>query len=300
MLLRRADKMVASPDWLFEPKWDGFRVLASMLDGAVRFISRNGHSFTHVFRPITDGLHGFPVSIVLDGEVICINDKGKPDFETLQARLRPGNGKLPGHLCYMVFDVLHVNGHSLIARPLEERQAALRALQPALHSDAVRLTEAFPPEKSAALLKACTKMGLEGVVMKRKGSVYHPGFRSLDWLKVPIRHREEFVVGGYLPSPRGYSTLILGQFNREGNYVAELQPIHRKSCPFRNVPDLRDEFRELPKILPQWVRPTLTVEVEYRQRLRDGLRHAALKGIRLDKRRRLVRRVALAERGLIA
>ena len=314
MLLQRADKMRASPDWLFEPKWDGFRTLASVHDGSVRLISRNGHLFTHVFEPITDALRGFPTSIVLDGEVVCVNGKGRPDFEALQARLRPRDGKLPGHLCYMVFDCLHVNGYSLLNRPLEERQAVLRHLQPALQSDEVKLTEAFPAEKSAALLKACTKMGLEGIVMKRKGSIYRPGLRTMDWLKVPIRHREEFVVGGYLPSPRGYSTLILGQFNREGKYayvgfcgnglsddtramiVEELRARHRKTCPFRIVPDLRDGFREVPDTPPRWVRPTLVVEVEYRQRLRDGLRHAALKGVRPDKRLGLFRRSPLGER----
>src|SRR5215471_1939887 len=79
MLLQRADKMRASSDWLFEPKWDGFRTLASVRDGSVRLISRNGHPFTKLFGPVSDALRGFPVSILLDGEVICINDKGQPD-----------------------------------------------------------------------------------------------------------------------------------------------------------------------------------------------------------------------------
>ena len=219
MLLGRADKMFASPDWVYEPKWDGFRVLASVQDGSVRLISRNGHSFTNLFGPVTDVLRGFPTSILLDGEVIAINDKGQPDFEALQARLRPRNGKLPGHLCYMVFDCLYVNGHSLLNRPLEERQAVLWELQHALQTDVVKLTEGFPAAKSARLMKACAAMGLEGVIMKRKRSIYRPGFQSADWLKVPLRHREEFVVAGYLPSPRGFSTLILGQFNREGNFA---------------------------------------------------------------------------------
>jgi bifunctional non-homologous end joining protein LigD len=219
MLLRRADKMFASPDWVYEPKWDGFRVLASIRDGSVRLISRNGASFTNLFGPVTDALRGFPTSVVLDGEVIAINDRGQPDFEALQARLRPRNGKLPGYLCYMVFDLLYVNGHSLLTRPLEERQAILSELQPALQTDAVKLSEGFPAAKSARLMKACAAMGLEGVIIKRKASVYRPGFRSPDWVKVPIRHGDEFVVAGYLPSPRGFSTLILGQINREGNFA---------------------------------------------------------------------------------
>ena len=97
--------------------------------------------------------------------------------------------------------------------------------------------------------------------MKRKGSIYRPAFRSADWLKMPIRHREEFVIGGSLLSPRGFRTLILGQFNLEGNFYAgfcgnglsvttramlleELRATRRKTCPFRSVPDLRDDCRE--------------------------------------------------------
>ncbi len=315
MLLQKADNLYAASDWIYEPKWDGFRVLASVRDGSVRLISRNGHSFTNLFGAVSDALRGFPVSILLDGEVIVINDKGQPDFEALQARLRPRNGKLPGHLCYMVFDCLYVNGHSLLNRPLEARQAVLRELQDALQTDAVKLTEGFPAAKSAPLMKACAFMGLEGVVMKRKGSIYRPGFRSPDWIKVPIRHREEFVVAGYLPSSRGIGALILGQYDREGKFVyaglcgtglseetrtvilEELKATRRKTCPFPSVPDMRDDFREAPDTPPHWVRPSLVVEVEYRQRMKDGLRHAALKGLRPEKKRGLIRRSPQSERG---
>jgi bifunctional non-homologous end joining protein LigD len=258
--------------------------------------------------PVSDALRGFPTSILLDGKVIAINDKGQPDFDALQQRLRPRNGKLPGHLCYMVFDLLYVNGHSLLARPLEERQAILWDFQPALQSETVKLTEGFPAGKSKRLMKACAMMGLEGVVMKRRASIYQPGFRSADWLKVPLRHHEEFVVGGYLPGPRGFYTLILGQYDRRGRlaYVGfcgtglsedtraviftELKATRRKTCPFPTVPVLRDHFHELPDTPPKWVRPSLVVEVEYRQRLKDGLRHAALKGLRPEKKPGLIRR----------
>ncbi len=315
MLLQKADAMFSSPDWTYEPKWDGFRIIATIRDGSMRLLSRNGHSFTKLFGPVADALRGFPTSLVLDGEVIVINEKGQPDFEALQQRLRPRDGKLPGHLCYMVFDCLYVNGHSLLTRPLEQRQAILWELQPSLQSDAVKLTEGFPAEKSQRLMKACALMGLEGVVMKRKGSIYRPGFRSPDWIKVPIRHREEFVVAGYLPSPRGFSTLVLGQYDRDGKFVyagfcgtglsddtravifEELRATHRKTCPFPTLPVLRDDFRELSDTPPVWVRPTLVVEVEYRQRLNDGLRHAALKGLRPEKKPGLIRRSPHLDRG---
>jgi bifunctional non-homologous end joining protein LigD len=317
MLLQKADDLFLSPDWTYEPKWDGFRVLAGTRDGHVRLVSRNGHSFTNLFGPVSDTLRGFPVSTLLDGEVIVINDKGQPDFEALQARLRPRDGKLPGHLCYMVFDCLYVNGHSLLNRPLEDRQAVLWELQHALQCAAVKLTEGFPAQKSKRLMKACAFMGLEGVVVKRKGSIYRPGFRSPDWVKVPIHHREEFVVCGYLASsPSHLSSLIVGQYDREGTLVysglvgtglsnetrlvvlRELRATQRKTCPFSSVPDLRDHFGELrTNPPPHWVRPTVVVEVEYRQRLRDGLRHAALKGLRPEKKPGVIRRSPQLDRG---
>jgi bifunctional non-homologous end joining protein LigD len=269
------------------------------------------------FGPVSDALRAFPTPILLDGEVIAINNRGKPDFEALQARLRARDGKLPGHLCYMIFDCLYVNGHSLLSRPLEDRQAILRELQHALQTDVVKLTEGFLAEESERLMKACMLMGLEGVIMKRKGSIYRPGFRSPDWIKVPIRNREEFIVCGYFASgPSHLSSMILGQYDREGRLVysglvgtglsnetrlvilREIQASQRKTCPFLQVPNLRDHFGELRTDLPpHWVRPNLVVEVEYRQRLKDGLRHAALKGLRPEKKPGVIRRSSIGERG---
>ena len=153
------------------------------------------------------------------------------------------------------------------------------------------------------------------MIMKRKTSVCRPGFRTRDWIKVPLRQREEFVVAGYIPGARGFSTLVLGECDRAGDFVyagfcgtglseetravmfEELKAAQPKTCPFRAVPVLRDDFREVPKAPPVWVRPSLVVQVEYRQRLRDGLRHASLKALRPDKKPGVIRRPAYAERG---
>ena len=89
MLVHKASRLVSSPEWTYEPKWDGFRVIAAARDGSVRLLSRNGHSFTRLFGPVSDALRGFPASLVLDGEVVAITDEGRPDFEALQQRLRP-------------------------------------------------------------------------------------------------------------------------------------------------------------------------------------------------------------------
>jgi ATP-dependent DNA ligase len=177
MLLGRAKELFDDPDWTYEPKWDGFRVLATVRDGSVRLISRNGHSFTNLFWPVSDALRGFPTSILLDGEVIASNDKGQPDFEALQQRLRPRKGKLPGHLCYMVFDCLYVNGHSLLGRPLEERQAILWAMQPALQAgDTVKLTEGFPAGKAQTADESVRDDGPRGRRDEAQGEPLPPGF----------------------------------------------------------------------------------------------------------------------------
>jgi bifunctional non-homologous end joining protein LigD len=300
--MHKASRLVNSPHWTYEPKWDGFRVIATVRDGSVRLLSRNGHSFTRLFGPVSDALRSFPASLVLDGEVVAITDEGRPDFEALQQRLRPRDGTVPGQLCYMVFDCMFVNGHALFGRPLEERRQILQALRPALAGDAVKLTEAFSARQSRRLMEACAAMGLEGVVMKRKGSLYRPGYRSPDWIKVPIRHTEEFIVMGYLAaSANRLSSLILAQYDHRGKIayaglvgtglseetrgmlLAQLHALKRKTCPCAPVPVLRDHFRQLRTDLPpQWVKPILVVQVEYRKRTGEGLRHAALKGLRPD------------------
>jgi len=161
-----------------------------------------------------------------------------------------------------------------------------------------------------AIARALSRLGLD-----QRGTDPHP---RQPMPMLPQKADAMFsshMVAGYLPSPRGFSTLILGQHNREGNFVyagfcgtglseetravilEELKATGRKTCPFRTVPELRDDFRELPDVPPRWVRPSVVVEVEYRQRLKDGLRHSALKGIRPDKKPRTIRLSPLSERG---
>jgi bifunctional non-homologous end joining protein LigD len=197
-----------------------------------------------------------------------------------------GHGTLPGHIYYMVFDCLHVNGHSLLSRPLEERQRILHELGPAFVGDAVKLTEAFPAVQSRRLWTACAAMSLEGVIMKRKASFYRPGYCSPDWIKVPIRHTEEFIVMGYLAaSPNRLSSLILAQYDQHGKIayaglvgtglseeargmlLTQPHALKRKTSPCAPVPVLRDHFRELrTDVPPQWIKPRLVVQVEYRKR----------------------------------
>ncbi|HKV44426.1 MAG TPA: non-homologous end-joining DNA ligase [bacterium] len=292
------------PAWMYEPKWDGFRVVAMIRDGSVRLLSRNLLSVTDLFRPVTEALTGFPASLVLDGEVVVLDERGLPDFEALQQWLRPAKRRPSGRLVYMVFDCLYANNHSLISRGVEDRHAVLRALARTLAPQTVRVTEPLSGMDGRAIFRQCAKVGLEGVVAKRRASVYRPGARSQDWVTIPVRRREEFVVGGYVTAGRrGLHSIVLGQYDRTGKLayagilgagltegfrqamLRELQAVQRKSSPFASAPTLPEHRGDArPDPLPHWVKPALVVEVEYPNPSRTDLRHAVLKGLRPDKR----------------
>jgi bifunctional non-homologous end joining protein LigD len=291
-----------SPDWIYEPKWDGIRIVAYVRADRVRLLSRNLQNFTGVFASVAESLQSLTAPTVLDGEVVAIAPDGHPDLAALQQWLRPGQRPRTSHVSYVVFDCLHVNGHNLKDRPLRERQDVLAELKRALNSDAVRVTDPYPGVLGTFVYQECQRLGLEGVVVKRLASKYRSGKRSKDWRKIPFRRREEFVVGGYLSSaPRRLSVLILGEraqgrlvyvglvgsglsLDTRARLLAELKAAHTDKSPFTPVPTLRDHTGELRTDLsPHWVRPALVVEVEYRERLEDGLRHAALKAVRPDK-----------------
>ncbi len=281
----------------------GFRLIGAVRKGSVELLSRNLRPFTNLFRSIADALASIPTSLVLDGEVVWLDRNGWPDFEALQGRLRQDGFRRSGDLRYIVFDCLYLNGYSLLGRSLEVRKDILRAIAPAIVSDRLVINDTFPGAQGTRVFREVVRLGLEGVVAKRRQSVYQPGIRSRDWVKIPIRHREEFVVGGYVASRADrLSSIVVGQYGRDGRLaytglvgtglsaslrrgiLAQLRSLERKRCPFVPVPKLRDPFGELRNdVPPRWVKPQMVVEVEFPQRTPDGLRHAALKGVRPDK-----------------
>ncbi len=188
------------PDWLFEIKWDGFRVLSIVSDGApVRLQTRNGNDARAYFPTLLDRL-GESVAArdaVLDGEVVALDQGGRPDFSLLQERItthRAGAG--PAGLIYQVFDLLHLDGRSLLAVPLEERKKLLRLVL--RDGPRVRYVEHVAGE-GRAFLAAAGQQGLEGIVAKHRRSRYESGHRAATWLKVKIRAEQELVVGGWTP-----------------------------------------------------------------------------------------------------
>jgi DNA ligase D-like protein (predicted ligase) len=208
-------------EWAFEPKWDGYRALGHVVGGGLQLRSRNGVDMADWF-PELGGLAGALGGRdgVLDGEVVAIDQAGRPSFEALQARMaghrgRPGpetlqrrQGRRRGAaVTYLVFDLLWLDGRLLTGLPYAERRNLLEEL--ALAGPAWRTVGSFAGA-GTALLAATREQGLEGVVAKRLQSRYLPGRRTRNWLKVKHYQRETFLVGGFVPDGDGVRSLLVG------------------------------------------------------------------------------------------
>ncbi len=193
---------VQGDGWTFEVKWDGYRMIASVGDGTIALHSRRGLDYTREFpelRELADLLAGH--TAVLDGEVVALDDAGRPSFELLQNR-----GARPGHAQYMVFDVLHLDGRSLIRTPWHERRAILAELIGA-GSTRVHLSTVLGTDADDALA-ASADLGLEGVLAKRTDSVYQPGRRGHTWIKIKHVLAQEVVIVGWAPGENARARTI--------------------------------------------------------------------------------------------
>ena len=292
----------SNPDWLFEPKLDGVRAIALIRDGKTKLFSRSGLDATRQYPSLAEELaRQVEPEIVLDGEIVALDEAGRPAFQTLQQRLnltreadiKRADAEVP--VLYYVFDLLYAGGFDLTATPLSQRKALLERLL--LPSERVRLLEHFEEEGEAAY-DAAVAHGLEGIIAKRRDSVYEPGRRSRHWLKVKATVSDEFVVGGYSKGQGGrggtFGALLLGQYDDEGRLVyvgnvgsgfddrtladlrQRLDEIRVDKCPFAKAP---------PEKTPAtWVRPQLVAEVKFAQWTSDGhLRAPVFLHLREDK-----------------
>ncbi|MBG0568189.1 non-homologous end-joining DNA ligase [Actinoplanes sp. NEAU-A11] len=295
--------------WSYEFKYDGVRALTYLHDGQVRALSRNGNDITSHYPElvaVADLLPGRKA--VLDGELVALEAGDRPSFARLAARIhvaRPSATLLQTvPVVYYVFDLLHLDGVSLLDEPYERRRERLRALD--LNQRAVRTPPAFADTDGAAVLHAAELAGLEGVVAKRLGSPYRPGKRSSDWTKVPlIRTQECLVIGWKAGQGRragSIGSLLLGVYNDTDQLVFaghvgtgftdvmlrqlgdQLTALHRATPPVPEVP--REHARHA-----QWVEPVLVGEVQFRNWTPDHrLRHPSWRGLRTDRSPRSVRR----------
>ncbi len=287
MLAGLADGPFSHPGWIFEPKLDGYRVIARIKDGDVTLLSRRGNDITRQYHALTPELSRQPASeLFLDGEVIALDEKGKQCFQCLQNYLRSLGKDESGHpgrypLIYYVFDILYLDGYDLSGVPLRSRKQLLSAVfRPADH---VKLIDYFE-EDGEKVYEAAVKSGLEGVVAKELDSKYEPGKRSQKWLKVKAMLSDEFVIGGYSTAAGGrtqtFSSLLLGYYDKKGKLVfaghvgtgfdeklltelkQRLDAIRTKNCPFSEAPHLNTPTT--------WVKPELVAEVKFSEWTQDG------------------------------
>jgi len=301
MLATLEKEVPRGDDWLFEVKWDGYRAIVDVHGGEATLTSRNGNDLTKRFEPVAKAIERSVKTpdCVLDGEVCALDDQGRATFSAMQ------QGKSGTRYVFVAFDVLEVEGQSLIDVSLEERHARLANLLDRRNRN-VQLSETF--DDGPALYRAAQEQHFEGIVAKRKGSRYQPGRRSRDWLKIKTHGRQEFVIAGYtLGQGRRegrFGSLILGYWQGDelvyaGNVgtgftdgeidrlLAKLKPLERKDLPFREVP----KMPKVRKDAVRWVEPKLVAEIEFVEWTHDGrLRAPSYQGLREDKEAQEVRR----------
>lgn len=283
MLATQIERPFSDPDWFFEPKLDGFRGLAFIKDD-VKIQSRRGYDLTRSFRPIAESLKSVGHQTVLDGEILALAEDGKPCFDCLQqqigmrmegARHRP---KIPYELVYYVFDVLFLDGYGLMGVPLVERKRVLSSF--ISKADRHQLVDYFEGAGELVFDKA-VEQGFEGVVAKRKDSIYEPGVRSDKWLKAKTSTMERLLIGGYVMSERTHSVggLVVGHLENgklkyKGGVGAAL-PRAQKEELARRLASLEIAASPFDEDIfvegkPQWVKPELTVTVKFTYRTRNG------------------------------
>ena len=305
MLATPADKAFDNPDWLFEIKWDGYRAIAFVEDWRVRLVSRTQNDLTAQFSEL-GSLPQFVKAqrAILDGEIVALDEEGRPSFSLMQQRtgFQAGKRRLPRRegvpVIYYAFDLLYLDGLDLRRVALEQRKQLLQ--ERIVAGGVIQFSDHYA-EKGLDLFEAAKQRGLEGILAKKRRSVYEEK-RSRDWLKIKITQRQECVIGGYT-DPEGsreyFGALVLGLYDQKGRLIhvgqvgtgfdhktlkemfARLQPLKTKQNPFYG------EIGGLRKV--QFVRPEVVAEIkfaEWTHESADGgvkLRAPVFMGLRFDK-----------------
>jgi bifunctional non-homologous end joining protein LigD len=293
------------PRWSYEPKLDGYRALALKTGSVVQLLSRNNNILNTRFPAIGTALTRLPDDTLIDGEIVALDDAGRPAFNLLQNdRTGPG-------VHYYAFDALIYRGRSLLEISLDKRRSVLAAALANIE-DPVQAAVALDAPV-AELIAAAKRFGLEGIVAKRLDSRYEPARSSGAWVKCRVSPGQEFVIGGYLPGPHAFDALLVGYYEdsaflfvakiRNGftpkaktqiaERFAEFETDH---CPFANLPERKSARRGLALTAEamkrcRWLKPKLVAQVVFTEWTPNGhLRHASFAALRDDKEPREVRR----------
>jgi DNA ligase D-like protein (predicted ligase) len=287
-------------DWLYEVKLDGYRALIIKNGPRVQIRSRNEKDLTAAYPTVAaTGLRLNADTAVIDGEIVAVDEEGRPSFQALQHRVAH-----PRHaIVFYAFDLLFLNGEDLTRLPLEVRRSRLPAV---LNKSGVLLSVELRGTADR-VIAAVQRLGLEGVIAKRRDSRYDAGQRSGAWVKLKLDKQQEFVVGGYRPGPHGVDALVVGYYERQRlryagkvragftphvrrEVFSALKKLHVQQCPFVDLPSSKTSHwgggitaEQMLEI--QWLRPKLVAQIRFVEWTAEGhLRHSAFLGLRTDKR----------------
>lgn len=304
MLATSIEKPFDSEEWLYEIKWDGYRSVAFIQQGKLRLVSRNQNDQTAQFSELGDIPNYICArNAVIDGEVVAIDEQGRPSFSLMQQRtgIRHGRFKAPGRhdvpVLYYAFDLIYVDGYDLHKVSLEDRKRLLQDI--VLPGDNLRYSD-HQIGQGAALFQVAAQRGLEGIVAKRRNSCYEER-RTREWLKIKITKEIDAVIGGYT-EPEGsreyFGSLILGLYNNKGQLIH----VGQVGTGFdrKMLADIWKLLRKLEQENPfygpvdagrkvHWIKPELVASVrftEWTHETNEGgvkLRAPVFLGIREDK-----------------
>jgi bifunctional non-homologous end joining protein LigD len=301
MLTTLVDKPFDEEGWVYEVKWDGYRALAFMNNGKAELKSRNDKSFNEKFYPIYDSIKNWNINAIVDGEIVVLAENGISNFGNLQN----WRSETDGELIYYIFDIIWLEGKDLTDLTLLERREILKQVMP--KDNGIRLSELFN-ESGTDFYNAAKQNGLEGIVAKKADSVYYPGVRTDNWLKIKANKRQEMVIGGYTindDTSKPFSALLVGVFEKgELIYTGKIgtgfsiktqedmmklfKPLVSKKIPFAEEPDVNKPSRfraKPPHAVAVWLKPQLVCEVSFAEMTADGvMRHPSFEGMRMDKK----------------
>jgi DNA ligase D-like protein (predicted ligase) len=285
-------------EWTFEIKLDGYRALGVKSQGKVSLYSRRKKSFNSQYPYLVEALSDLPDDTVVDGEIVSLDDSGRPSFNLLQ-HFRSQFSRIH----YFIFDLLICEGRELTVLPLTQRLELLREF--IAPNSRIHISGQFEVSASE-MLAAVRAQKLEGVVAKRKDSIYQPGQRTGSWIKYRVNRGQELVIGGYIPGPHGFDSLIVGYYqDKDLIYVARVRngfvPALRRQVfekirglvsseiPFVNLPDEKESrwgesltAEKMKKCI--WLRPEVVAQIEFLEWTSgDRLRHSKFVGLRDDK-----------------
>lgn len=282
------------PDWIWEVKWDGYRMMAYVQKNKVELRSRNNKNYTERFKIIAEDLREWKHEAVLDGEMVVVNESGISHFNSLENWYGPHNGTLR----YYVFDILYLDGKSLLTMPLIKRRALLKKYFPT--SEFVCYVDYFDGMQGSDLYEKANQFKLEGIIGKKKDSEYYPDARTDEWKKVKITQLAECIIVGFtklteknttfsrllLAIPDGKKFRFIGSvgtgFTQRSYKEIEKKLTVVKGSPFEKTPDPNKatRFRRASTDVIYWVKPVMKCYVQYSDVTNEGvLRHPSFKGL---------------------